>query len=350
MGDIEALMQRGALLDWLDVHRPELGAGPLEYQPLKGGSSMSILKLTRGAGAAVLRMPSIPPRADSTKAITREARLLTALNGSIVPHAERYGFCEDESILGAPFILMAFVDGWLNWGEGRTPPPPWDKPGPHHRDLAFAMIDAIATLRTVDYQAAGLTDFGKPEGFLTRQVPRYLKQIESYKVTENHPGREIPGMDYVASWLQANTPEMSAATLIHGDTGFPNLLFARDLPARVAALIDWEVATIGDPLLDLARAIFNFPGRRISNPKLTEAELADVPTREDLTEHYAKLTGADVSNIDYYIVLSIFRLCALIEWNYARHVHGRDHSGLAKYISDLVLDMMLFAEQLARAA
>jgi aminoglycoside phosphotransferase (APT) family kinase protein len=343
-------VERPAFLAWLDANRPELGDGPLHSVRLKGGSSMTILKLTRGAESAVLRFPSIPPRADSAKALAREGRLLGAIGGSAIPHAQLHAYVTDAEVLGAPFLLMEYIDGWTNWGEDRKPPPPYDQPGPHFRDLAFAMIDGIASIRTVDYKAAGLEDFGNPDGFLMRQVPRYLKLIESYKQTENHPGREIPGMAYVTDWLQANTPPMSATTIIHGDIGYPNMMLTRSVPSKVAAVIDWEVATIGDPLLDLARAIFGFAGRKVTNTRGDAVIDPFAPTREDMAEYYAEKTGADVSTLDYYVVLSVFRLCALIEWNYARHVNGRDASGLAKWISGLILELMAFAEDVARAA
>ena len=350
MAEIEGLIDITALDAWLADHYPQLGGGPLDVARLSGGTSMTILKLRRGRSDIVLRMPSIPPREDSIRAISREARLLGALRDSDVPHPKLLMYCADNSPIGAPFILMSFVDGWINFGDVIKAPPAFSQPGETQRSLAFAMVDAIATLRNVDYVAAGLQDFGKPEGFLERQVPRYLKLIDSYKVTENHPGRVIPGLEYVVDWLQRNTPAMSATALIHGDLGFHNILFERQAPARVATLLDWEVATLGDPLLDLARAIFSFPGKKIGSGKGRFGDLSAYPTREELIAHYAARTGADVSAMDYYIVLSIFRLCALVEWNYARAINGRDHSGLAQSIADHILVMMALAEEIARAA
>ncbi|MGE3251384.1 MAG: phosphotransferase family protein [Hyphomonadaceae bacterium] len=338
-----------AFAPWLSTHAPMLGDGSLTISRLTGGSSNTMALISRGDQRAVLRMPARPPRADSLKALEREARLLKALAGSNVPHPELIAYCSNADLLGAPFILMSFVDGWMNFDDAPAPAP-FDRPGEPRRGLAFAMIDALATLRGLDYVAAGLSDFGKPEGFLTRQVPRYLKLIESYKESENHPGRDIPGMAYVTDWLQDNTPPMSAITLIHGDLGFPNILFERTPPPRVAAMIDWEVATIGDPLLDLGRTIFSFPGRRVGDGKSRFGDLSDYPTREDLAERYADRTGADISTIDYYCVLSMFKLAALIEWNYARAVNGRDSNGMAQKIADHVVDMIGVAERMARAA
>lgn len=347
---VDELVKALRLEAWFRDHVPGFEDGDLRWSRLSGGSSNTMLRVSGVEREAVLRMPIRPPRADSLNALEREGRLLRALNGTDVPHACLLAHCRDKSVAGLPFIVMEFVDGWMNFGDEIDAPPAFAKPRRERRKLAFAMIDALATLRTVDLERASLSDFGKPEGFLERQVPRYLKLIESYKDTENHPGRVIPGMDYVVEWLRSNIPPMSAVTLIHGDLGFPNILFEREPPARVAAIVDWEVATIGDPLLDLGRALFSFPGRTIGDGKSRFGDLSDYPTREELAQYYADITGADVSNIEYFYVLSMFKLAALIEWNYARAVNGRDSTGLAAKIADHVLDMMATAERIARAA
>lgn len=336
------------LQNWLDVHAPELGRGPIELARLSGGSSSTVFKLARGGERAVLRLPAWPPRADSLKAMSREARVLRALAGSAVPHPRLLGHSSDTELIGAPFMLLSFVDGWL--GTSATPPAPFDKSGPERSALAFAMIDAIAELPRVDIVAAGLSDLGKPEGFLERQVDRWLAHIDSLRSTENHPGRDIPGLHDVADWLRRRTPKMQRVSLIHSDCGFPNVLFDNRPPARVAAIIDWEIATLGDPLLDLGRAVFALPGRKVGAGKNRMFDFSDLPTREELAAHYERRTGLSVAHLDYYVVLAMFKLGAIIEFNYARLVNGRDPSGLAAVISDYVLDLFQDAKAIAEAA
>jgi aminoglycoside phosphotransferase (APT) family kinase protein len=332
---------------WLDRAAPELGAGALVSSPLAGGSSSAVLKVTRGGCHAVLRLPVWPPRADSLKAMQREARILRALGNTKVPHPRLIGHCPTDVEIGVPFLLMQFIDGWLG---STAPPPPYDIDFPARRQLAYAMVDAVRALNEVDFRAIGLETLGKPEGFLGRQVDRWLGQLESYKVTENHPGREIPGLDYVADWLRRNTPRASGVALIHGDISFANILFHHGTPARVAAVIDWEIATLGDPLLDLGRALFPMPGRRVGNGKNRMADYSGYPTREELAAYYTESTGRPTDNIDYYIVLAMFKLACIVEFNYARWVTGRDSSELARDISAYVPEVIADARMIAQHA
>ena len=331
---------------WAAYALPHLGSDPLKMERLSGGSSSAVYRVSCGAGSVVLRLPAWPPRVDSLKAMGRESRVLSALRGTRVPHPQLLAFAADEAIAGVPFMVMAFIDGWI----GTQPPAPFNQPGPHRRAMAFALIDAIATISAVDYRAVGLGDFGKPERFLERQVDRWLAHLESYKVTEGYPGRDIPGHDYVAAWLRANQPQTQRVSLLHSDASFPNVMFAPEPPARVAAIIDWEIATLGDPLLDLGRAVYALPGRRVGTGRNGMEDFSDLPVREELAEHYARLTGLDVLALDYYVVLAAFKLACIIEFNYARMVTGRDTSALARQISDYVLELIADAAAVARAA
>lgn len=335
------------LTAWLDDQLPWLGAGPLGLTRLSGGSSSIVYRLDRGGPSAVLRVPADPPRADSLSAMAREARVLRALAGTKVPHPRLLADAADSAAIGKPFMLMEFVDGWL----GSAPAPaPFDCPGKQRDDLAFAMVEAVARLAEVDYAERGLSDLGKPAGFLERQVDRWLSHIESYKKTENHPGRDIPGLHYVAQWLRANMPVMQRVSIIHSDVGFPNVMFAHGAPARVAAIIDWEIATLGDPLLDLGRAVFAFPGRKVGHGVNPFTDLSTYPTREALAERYAEVSGLSVAHLDYYVVLAMFKLAAILEFNYARMVNSKVSSGLEAKISDYVLQLIREAEVVARAA
>jgi len=340
-------LDKAAFSQWLDRHAPQIGGAEVQLKRLSGGSSFGVFEVSRGAGHAVLRMPSWPPRPDALKAMGREAKILRALGQTDVPHPRLLGYEPDETAVGVSVTLLEFVDGWLG---SSTPPPAFNQPGQRREGLAFALIDAIARLGKVDYKAVGLEDLGRPEGFLDRQVDRWQSHFENYKKTYDHPGRELPGRNYVADWLRANKPEMQKVSLVHLDCSFPNVMFANEPPARVKAIIDWEIATIGDPLLDLGRAVYALPGRRVGAGKNSMSDNSDMPTREDLAERYAELTGLDVSHLDYYCVLAAFKLAIIIEFNYYRVALGIDSSEVARQVSDYIPEIMAFAESVARSA
>lgn len=305
---------------WLDQNAPQLGDGPVQARVLSGGASNLVMAVSRGGEEVVLRRPPLKPRPDSDKIIAREARVLGALAGTDVPHPRFIAYCDDQAVIGARFYLMALVDGWL--GHHDAVPAPFDKPGKDRRDIGFALVDGIARLANVDYKAVGLEGFGKPEGFLERQVERWRSQLASYAETENYPGRDIPGLSYAADWLSANTPEASPAGIIHGDYSFANCLFERTTPARVAAMIDWELATVGDPLLDLGWVCYGFKGRDDPDPA-GYFDATDFPYREELADYYAERTGRSVEHLTYYMVLAQYKLAVIMERHYARFLSGR---------------------------
>jgi len=237
---------------WADENLPELGVGPVRHKVLAGGASNIVLQIARDGAPMVLRRPPRTPRPDSAKIIAREAQVLEALKTTDVPHPKFKHSCEDPSVIGAPFYVMAMVDGFLGYPLEKLPAP-FDRAGKARDGLAFELVEGIARLANVDYLAVGLDGFGKPDGFLERQASRWMSQLASYKESEGYEQRDIPGLAYVADWLKANTPPMSKPGIIHGDYSLANAIFHCGAPARLAAMIDWELATIGDPLLDLGQ-------------------------------------------------------------------------------------------------
>ena len=245
---------------WADGKLPSLGDGPLTLTRLAGGATNAVFKVTRGARTAVLRRPPAIPRPDSEKILHRESRVLEALNGSGVPAPKLLAWCDDPSVIGTRFYVMSYVDGWTPSAESAFPAA-FNHSCDDRRALAFELFAGIAALSRVDHVAVGLQNFGKPGNFLERQVKRWKGQLAMYRAAEDYGGRELPGLDYVADWLTANRPESPRIGIIHGDYGFPNTLFAREAPARLAAMIDWELSTIGDPLLDLGWTAYTFNPR-----------------------------------------------------------------------------------------
>ncbi len=340
---LDGLLDVPRLTAWLDTHLPALGSGPLTVTRVKGaGASNEIFTLARGGETVVLRRPPNPPREASNRIMAREYRVLRALDTTAVPHARPLALCEDPEVAGASFYVMAKIDGF-------TPmdplPAPFDTdPATRHR-LGTELIDALAALANVDYRAVGLDDFGKPDGFLTRQVERWLGQLETYRSQPGYEARTIPGLETVARWLEAHTPPMSPAGILHGDYQFINVMFHHGAPARLAAIVDWEQATIGDPLLDLGWVLSGWsdPGEPLARGSYVRKR-DGLPTRHELVERYAARTGRAVEHLDYYVVLAKFKLAALLEGHYARALAGKGDPTMGKIMGELVLGLIADAE------
>ena len=345
----EGLLDFSEIETWLDGNVSSLGSGPLKARILAGGATNAVFLIERGEGKAVLRRPPRVPRPDSDKILGREARVLKALDGTGVPAPHLFGYCADPAVNGSAFYVMSYADGWVGLGAF---PPPFDQPGEARRNLAFELVGGIAKLANVDYKAAGLEDFGKPEGFLERQVDRWLHQLEVYRSTEDYRGRDLPGLAYVCDWLKDNLIETPRAGVIHGDYGFANAMFARGEAAKLLAMIDWELSTVGDPLLDLGWVLYGF---RSENDPVSEAppgyfDPTPFPTREELAHFYAEQTGLPVDKLDYYMILAQFKLAVLLERKYAESLVGRKPKAYGEMFGGIVVKLLAQAEATARAA
>jgi aminoglycoside phosphotransferase (APT) family kinase protein len=342
----ERLIDKPRVEEWLSREVPQLGDGPLRVKLYSGGTTNAVFRIDRGGIPAVLRRSPEVPRPDSEKVLAREARVLKALNDTSVPAPRLLGWCPDRSVNGTVFYVMSLIDGWA--ALDKVFPPPFDKPGEPVRRLAFELVRGIAELAKVDYKAVGLEDFGKPANFLERQVDRWLYQLDSYRESENYEGRAIPGLNYVADWLRANCPAMQPPSIIHGDYGFANAMFSRDPAGRLLAMIDWELSTIGDPLLDLAWTVWTFRSRDTRMPTMTYFDQALYPYREQLIENYAEKTGLPVDNINYYLVLAQFKLGIILERKVAANSMGRKLDDYSDHWGEFVLNLFASAEKIAR--
>lgn len=309
-----------AVAEWMS--RQGLGEGPLEdVSEISGGTQNIMLRFTRSGRPYVLRRGPQHLRPRSNTVILRETRVLAALAGTDVPHPRLIATCDDTSVLGdAVFYLMEPVDGF-NAGE-ELPPLHAGDAGVRF-GMGISMADALAKLHAVDHVAAGLADFGKPEGFLERQVPRWLSELESYNEFENYPGPDIPGVDDVAKWLEEHRPTQWQPGILHGDYHAANVMFSRTGP-DVVAIVDWEMSTIGDPLLDLGWMLATWrqsDGTSVFGHSLTE--MGGLAGPEDLIETYAANTSRDLSHITWYTVLACFKLGIVIEGTLARACAGK---------------------------
>lgn len=299
-----------------------LGDGPIEdVTEITGGTQNIMRRFTRSGRQFVFRRGPLHLRPVSNSVILRETRVLRALTGTDVPHAGLIAVCEDTSVLGdAVFYLMEPVDGF-NAGAGL--------PALHASDAAvrhgmgLSMADAVARLGAVDHVAVGLGDFGKPEGFLERQVPRWLSELESYGKFDNYPGPDIGDVDAVAAWLDEHRPKTFKPGIMHGDYHAANVMFSPTGP-DVAAIVDWEMCTIGDPLLDLGWMLATWyrPGQEavLPNELMVAGGLA---TPDELVERYAGNTTRDLSGIDWYTVMACFKLGIILEGSHARAAAGK---------------------------
>lgn len=338
---------------WLDAQVPGLGNGPLEITQLHGGTSNVILTLNRGGNDMVLRRPPAVAPPGAEKGVLREARVLTALNGTTVPHPHCFASCEDPEVIGVPFYVMERVEGWAaELRDGHiNHRAPFDK-APDEAGIAYAMVDGLIELAKVDYEAVGLAGFGRPSNYLARQVDRWEGQIRSYPQLYGSEWRELPGFAYARDWLRSNVPDGFQAGIIHGDVGTPNALFAFDRPARLTALIDWELSTIGDPLIDLAW----FTGRLRDEEcpgEIGEAVLyntANFPTRQALARHYAAGTGRDMANFAYYCVLAAYKGGCILEYKVAQSSAGILPKETGVFFDGLVRASFTRAEAMARKA
>jgi aminoglycoside phosphotransferase (APT) family kinase protein len=332
---------------WANQHLPELGTGELVIKALAGGATNAVYRVSRGEQTAVLRRPPRIPRPDSEKILNREARVQTALGGTDVLAPRVLATCNDKDVIGTDFYVMTNIDGWVPMEE-KDFPAGYEPGTDARRNMAFELVNGIATLANVDYKEVGLEGFGKPEGFLNRQVDRWLGQLDSYKQTENYAGRKLPGLEYTADWLRANTPETARVGILHGDYAFANVLFAHGGTPKLAAMIDWELSTVGDVLLDLGWVAYAFRERDGTLPAQDVYNTASYPCREDLIEYYADRTGLPVDNIDYYLILAQFKLGALLERKYAEYLGGKQSKEYGEYFGELTLDLFKTAEEMAR--
>ena len=308
-----------AVADWMSEHG--LGDGPIEnVTEIVGGTQNVMLRFRRSGREYVFRRGPRHLRPISNKVILRETRVLSALADSDVPHPHLIAVCEDTAVLGdAVFYLMEPVDGF-NAGAGLPALHAGDAAIRH--EMGLSMAEAVAKLGAVDHVAVGLADFGKADGFLERQVPRWLSELESYSGFDNYTGPDIGDVDSVATWLQQNQPAHWKPGIMHGDYHAANVMFSPTGP-DVVAIVDWEMCTIGDPLLDLGWMLATWfaPGR---DSVLTNVlmDAGDLATPEELIERYAQNTTRDLSGIDWYTVLACFKLGIILEGSNARAAAG----------------------------
>ncbi len=345
--DFDGLLNWTNLQDWI-ASQDIPGTGPVtDVEKLTGGSQNNLFLMTRKDGRFVLRRPPKHPRANSNDTMLREARVLKALSGSRVPHPRFYGVCDDTNVTGVCFYLMAPLEGFSasgplqgNYGTD----PSW------RREMSAEIIRASAALSAVDYKAVGLGDFGKTENWYGRQVDRWRSQLEGYKTLKGYEGSSLPYVDETGRWLMDNAPKSGRMGIIHGDYQFPNIMFSLRKPG-VSGIIDWELSTIGDPMLDLGWVLSSWlePG----DPSGKEPQVLPWDgflSRKDLITLYGEMTGRDMSAAPWFFVLACYKLGCILEGTYARAKAGQATMDMGERLHAYALWLFNKAKQLISAA
>jgi aminoglycoside phosphotransferase (APT) family kinase protein len=287
---------------------------PLQFERIAGGHSNLTYRVTDAAGQKwALRRPPLGKRLGSAHDMGREHKVVSALGGTEVPVAPVVGLCEDESVNDAPFYVMEFVEGPILRGlmEAEIFPDEGDR-----RAIGERVADTLVAIHSVDPDAVGLGDLGKKEDYVARQLHRWQGQWEKSKT------RELEPIDRVHEALSARIPEQGPATIVHGDYRLDNMILTDS--GEVAAVVDWELCTLGDPLADVGLLMVYWPERGEDSLALgMPANLAPgFPTREELTSRYAERSGRDLSDLDFYVALGYWKLAIILEGVYARYTAG----------------------------
>lgn len=322
---------------WLEDN-VEGAVGPFRYSAISGGRSNLTFTVVGADGARfVLRRPPLGHVLATAHDMAREHKIISAIGTSDVPVPPALGLCEDDAVNGAPFYVMGFVDGVVLDAPDKVDQLPVElrRPASEH------LIDVLADLHALDVDEIGLGDLARREGYVERQLKRWSTQWQNSKT------RELPAIDEVAERLATNMPQQQGVAVAHGDYRFGNCL--TDVgQGRIAAVLDWELCTLGDPLADVGYlgVYWTDPGdtsRRHNDPSGAEG----FPTYADLLERYANRTGRDLSGIDYYVAFSSWRLAVISEGVYARYLKG----AMGESVDQSILDnFKAGTEQLAESA
>lgn len=303
----------GLDLDRLRAHVerevPGLVSGELSGTRITGGKSNLTYVVTDGVGSWVVRRPPLGHVLATAHDMSREYKVMTALRDTAVPVPRTYLLCEDTEVLGAPFFVMEHVAGT----PYRTATE-FSALGPDGvRGVALSLITTLGDLHAVDPAEVGLSDFGRPEGFLERQVRRWNKQLDASR------SREIAGVDELHKKLGATIPESAEAAIVHGDYRLDNVLIAED--GSLSAVLDWEMATLGDPLVDLGLMLV-YKEQPVIDDAVPATSVEGFPDSAELVEMYATTTGRDVSRLGWYVAFGCFKLAVIAEGIHYRYSQG----------------------------
>jgi aminoglycoside phosphotransferase (APT) family kinase protein len=307
---------------WMDAQGLAPGS-PISITRITTGHSNEVFRVERGGEVSILRRPPRTPLSPTAHDMAREFRVLRALSGPAGWHGSRpvpvpapIAVCTDTDVIGAPFYLMHEVSGVV---VRDTVPASLAGEPDVARACGCALVDALAGIHRFDWRRGGLDGFGRPDGYLERQVPRWLGQLERYKT------RPLPDVDAAGAWLAAHVPPAQPPGVVHGDYKLDNVMLGASPPVEIVAVVDWEQSTIGDPLVDVGwlLGLWAEAGDAASVGGVSPfAGHADTPTRRELLDRYAEGSARDVTNVNFYCVLAMFKLACVMEGSFARFKAG----------------------------
>ncbi|MFJ4840600.1 phosphotransferase family protein [Streptomyces sp. NPDC088746] len=311
--DAPPLLVLDAVTAFLDTH--EIGQGPLSWQRIGDGHSNVTYLIRRGDDSVVLRRGPRPPLPKSTHDMVREARIQKMLSGHGIPVPQILAVCEDDSVLGVPFYVMSRLDGTVITDTV----PAHLATAEQQRVTSHAVVDALVGLHRIDVTGGELASLGSPDGYLRRQVERFSG------LWEINTTRSLPAVERIADWLSRNQPTSQAAAVVHGDYRMGNLMFAPQAPAHLLAILDWEMATLGDPLADLGYLTATYSEAGIPSTPLELTPVTRAPgylSRRQLAARYQSRTGLDLAPLPWYQALALWKAAIFCEAIHTRWRRG----------------------------
>jgi aminoglycoside phosphotransferase (APT) family kinase protein len=313
--ELAPLLVREPLAAFLDAHDLGAGEGPIEAEPLGEGHSNVTYLIRRGATELVLRRPPRPPLPPSAHDVLREALLLSAIERTAVPTPRVLATCDDDAVIGAPFYVMEKVEGDVITTQV---PAALDSPDQCRR-IGEQLVDALVEVHAVDWRACGLEGYGKPTGYLERQLRRFGGLWEHNKT------RELETLDRLTQWLGEHRPESGPATIVHGDYRLGNTMFGPGAPAQLVSIFDWELATIGDPLADVGYLAATYAQPQDAGTIFTLGAVTTQPgflTRDELIARYEERSGRAMGDVRWYAALALWKAAIFLEGSYKRLLAG----------------------------
>jgi aminoglycoside phosphotransferase (APT) family kinase protein len=322
------------LRDFLDGRIGDSSA--IEVEAMVGGGSCEIFGVQRGKERWVLRRAPVHRNSATAHDVLREFRILDAIKDEAVSIARPILACDDPDVFGAPFYVMERIDGVPVRAEI---PSAWTANPQEQSQALDQLVDALVAIHAIDWQQCGLSDLAHSGPYLARQVDRWMSQLDSYH------GRPLPSAARIASWLDDHRPADQVPALAHGDYKLDNVLFSPDAPPRLLAVVDWEMASIADPLIDLGWAMIFHPGPEGTIPLGVAAssgfDRSQMPARSLLMARYAERSGRDVGGIDWYHVFARWKLAIVLEGSYAKFLRGESKKAVHEFFgmqTDLLLE------------
>ena len=334
------------LAEYLEQHIDGFN-GPIEADKFEGGQSNPTFKITTPSGAYVLRRQPPGKLLKSAHAVDREFRVMAALKDTDVPVPRVLHLCEDRDVIGSMFYVMEFCEGRILWGASLPEVGEGEAGNATRAAMYQEMNRVLAALHSVDLDAVGLTDYGKPGNYFERQLGRWTQQYEASKL------QDIPAMDELIAWLQANQPEDDGqVSLVHGDYRLDNMMWHPSEP-KVIAVLDWELSTLGHPLADLAYQCMGMRmpqrGAKMAGLQGVDRKALGIPTEKEYVDQYCQRRGIDrIDNWEFYLAFSFFRLAAICQGVAKRAVDGNASSKEAAQVGALVEPLALMAVQIIK--